>query len=272
MQIYLARNNHQAGPYTLEQVNQMLATGQVLLDDLAWHEGMPEWKKLGELTGGQLVYNPLTTQSPAANPVSPEKSWTTPSAKSYPAALDDDLAPLDRRFIAKVIDLLLLWIPLVIIFYNSLPASIFNQIEKIRGDAVLPSLEQQQQIADFITSLPEQTLLSITTSLFAYIVGYYILQAYLLKKSGQTIGKKALSIRIVDEQTGKKTTLVRSFFIRSLLFVLIANLLSRFGLNTLVYVVDYLFVFSQRRQTLHDRLARTIVVTAKPEQLDLDKE
>ncbi len=35
MQIYLARNNQQAGPYTLEQLNQMLASQQVLLTDLA---------------------------------------------------------------------------------------------------------------------------------------------------------------------------------------------------------------------------------------------
>lgn len=46
MQIYLARNNQQAGPYTLEQLNQMLASQQVLLTDLAWHEGMTEWKAL----------------------------------------------------------------------------------------------------------------------------------------------------------------------------------------------------------------------------------
>ncbi len=46
MQIYLARNNQQAGPYSLEQINQMLASQQVLLTDLAWHQGMPEWKAL----------------------------------------------------------------------------------------------------------------------------------------------------------------------------------------------------------------------------------
>ena len=44
MQIYLARNNQQAGPYTVEQINQMLQSQQVLLTDLAWYQGMPEWK------------------------------------------------------------------------------------------------------------------------------------------------------------------------------------------------------------------------------------
>ncbi len=67
MQIYLARNNQQAGPYTLEQLNQMLASQQVLLTDLAWHEGMTEWKALGELTQGKLVYQPTGYSAFSAN-------------------------------------------------------------------------------------------------------------------------------------------------------------------------------------------------------------
>ncbi|HEY4714293.1 MAG TPA: DUF4339 domain-containing protein, partial [Aquirhabdus sp.] len=55
MQIYLARNNEQAGPYTLEQVNAMLANKQIVLTDLAWHDGMTNWLPLGQLTGGKFV-------------------------------------------------------------------------------------------------------------------------------------------------------------------------------------------------------------------------
>ena len=68
MQIYLARNNQQAGPYTVEQVNQMLASQQILLTDLAWHEGMVEWKALGELTQGKLVYEPAGYIAPPSVP------------------------------------------------------------------------------------------------------------------------------------------------------------------------------------------------------------
>lgn len=71
MQIYLARNNQQAGPYTLEQLNQMLASQQVLLTDLAWHEGMTEWKALGELTQGKLVYQPTGYSAFSANTNTP---------------------------------------------------------------------------------------------------------------------------------------------------------------------------------------------------------
>ncbi len=81
MQIYLARNNVQAGPYTLEQVNNMLASGEVILTDLAWHENMPQWQPLGELTGGQYVYNPngiATSNEKKAEEIS-ENKVETPS-------------------------------------------------------------------------------------------------------------------------------------------------------------------------------------------------
>lgn len=54
MHIFLARNNVQAGPYTLEQLNQMLATGQVLLTDLMWHQGMDNWNTVNAMTDGQF--------------------------------------------------------------------------------------------------------------------------------------------------------------------------------------------------------------------------
>ena len=59
MQIFLARNNVQAGPYNLEQLNIMLASGEVTLDDLVWHDGLDQWQRLGDLTGNQTVYRPL---------------------------------------------------------------------------------------------------------------------------------------------------------------------------------------------------------------------
>lgn len=61
MQIFLARNNVQAGPYNLEQLNIMLASGEVMLDDLVWHDGLDQWQRLGDLTGNQTVYRPLPT-------------------------------------------------------------------------------------------------------------------------------------------------------------------------------------------------------------------
>ncbi len=58
MQIFLARNNVQAGPYDLDQLNIMLASGEVVLDDLIWHDGLSQWQRVGDLTGNQHVYRP----------------------------------------------------------------------------------------------------------------------------------------------------------------------------------------------------------------------
>ncbi|MEN6670468.1 RDD family protein [Psychrobacter sp. B38] len=63
MQIFLARNNVQAGPYNLEQLNIMLASGEVLLDDLMWHEGLDQWQRVGQLTNNQTVYRPAQPAS-----------------------------------------------------------------------------------------------------------------------------------------------------------------------------------------------------------------
>ena len=67
MQIFLARNNVQAGPYSLEQLNIMLASGEVLLDDLMWHEGLEQWQRVGTLTNNQTVYRPTNVSSPEVN-------------------------------------------------------------------------------------------------------------------------------------------------------------------------------------------------------------
>lgn len=111
MQIYLARNNQQAGPYTLEQVNQMLASQQILLTDLAWHEGMTEWKALGELTQGKLVYQPIGYSAPVINTNS-SPNETIRQIRVEPKI--HELASIQSRALAKIIDLLL-WLPIAAI-------------------------------------------------------------------------------------------------------------------------------------------------------------
>ncbi|WP_430737239.1 RDD family protein [Psychrobacter sp. VH5] len=67
MQIFLARNNVQAGPYNLEQLNIMLASGEVVLDDLMWHEGLEQWQRVGTLTNNQTVYTPAPANGAEVN-------------------------------------------------------------------------------------------------------------------------------------------------------------------------------------------------------------
>ncbi|WP_262880685.1 RDD family protein [Psychrobacter sp. ANT_WB68] len=67
MQIFLARNNVQAGPYTLDQLNIMLTSGEVVLDDLIWHEGLDQWQRVGNLTNNQTYYRPAPIATEEVN-------------------------------------------------------------------------------------------------------------------------------------------------------------------------------------------------------------
>tara|TARA_B100001123_G_scaffold344457_1_gene391485 strand:+ start:422 stop:1075 length:654 start_codon:yes stop_codon:yes gene_type:complete len=50
LKVFVQRNGEQQGPFTLEDVQQLLKEGQLLDSDLGWIEGTPEgWKRLDQL-------------------------------------------------------------------------------------------------------------------------------------------------------------------------------------------------------------------------------
>jgi hypothetical protein len=77
MKIYVNKNGQQSGPYTQEQLQQYLAMGELAAEDLAWHEGLPEW-----VTVGALV-NPAGVPAPPMPPggVQPQEGGISPKIK-----------------------------------------------------------------------------------------------------------------------------------------------------------------------------------------------
>ena len=249
MQIYLARNNQQAGPYTLEQLNQMLASQQVLLTDLAWHEGMTEWKALGELTQGKLVYTPTGCVPPVHAPL---QNPTISQIKVENKTQTQELASINIRALAKIIDLLL-WLPAAAIPSFFLNADQVNELSSIQqkmqsADTSTQAMQLQQQLFTLIPVEAWQTM-------FAYIIIMLAIQAFFLAKSGQSIGKKLTRIKIVDAENGEKVNLTRIFLLRSIVFIILNMLFMPF-----ITIADYLFALGRNRQTLHDKLAKTIVI------------
>ena len=49
MEIRINRDGTEFGPYTLEEVNQMLEEGSLLPTDLAWHDPMETWAELSQV-------------------------------------------------------------------------------------------------------------------------------------------------------------------------------------------------------------------------------
>jgi hypothetical protein len=51
MEILITRDGQQFGPYTLDDVNAYLASGELNADDMAWHDGMADWLPLRSIEG-----------------------------------------------------------------------------------------------------------------------------------------------------------------------------------------------------------------------------
>lgn len=250
MQIYLARNNQQAGPYTLEQVNQMLASQQILLTDLAWHEGMTEWKALGELTQGKLVYQPIGYSAPVINTNS-SPNETIRQIRVEPKI--HELASIQSRALAKIIDLLL-WLPIAAIpsfFFNESQYKQLFELQKQMQSAEVASTKAAELQHQLFTLIP----IEAWHSMLVYVVIMLAIQAFLLTKFGQSIGKKIVGIKIVDAESNGKVNLTRIFLLRSIVFIIL-NLL----FMPISTIIDYAFALGQKRQALHDKMARTKVI------------
>lgn len=254
MQIYLARNNQQAGPYTLEQLNQMLSSQQVLLTDLAWHQGMTEWKALGELTQGKLVYTPEGYTAPTAFPEpSPVQNSAIRKVQvEKKVTSKQELASIPTRILAKIIDLLL-WLPAAAIPSFFLKPEQFNQLSEIQqkmqmAETSTQAMQLQQELFTLIPAEAWQTM-------FIYLIIMLGIQAFMLAKSGQSIGKKLTKIKIVDAENGEKVSLMRAFTLRSFIFIVLNLLFMPF-----ITIIDHVFALGEKRQTLHDKLAKTKVI------------
>lgn len=100
-------------------------------------------------------------------------------------------------------------------------------------------------------------------------IGWTIWQIVLLYKYGQTIGKKALGIRVV-RMDGSRVSFARFFFLRGAALIVIIWVGSIVGVlvhfpygGNVVQLIDCLMIFGAAHRCLHDLIADTQVVTAE---------
>ena len=89
------------------------------------------------------------------------------------------------------------------------------------------------------------------------MVVYAVINGRLLANRGQTVGKMAAAVRIVDARTREIVPFWKSFGLR---VVVIQALASVPAVGALFSLVDVLFIFGERRRCLHDHLAGTVVI------------
>ena len=116
------------------------------------------------------------------------------------------------------------------------------------ADTSTQAVQLQQELFTLIPIEAWQTM-------FVYIIIMLGIQAFMLAKSGQSIGKKLTKIKIVDAENGEKVSLMRVFTLRSFIFIILNMLFM-----PLITIIDHVFALSEKRQTLHDKLAKTKVI------------
>ena len=101
----------------------------------------------------------------------------------------------------------------------------------------------------------DSSLLILPLSLCALgFIAWAWITLLLVARFGQTMAKRALEIRVVRSD-GSQASLGRIFWLRNVVNGLL-SVIPLYGL------IDLLFIFGERRQTIHDLIADTIVVRA----------
>lgn len=84
-----------------------------------------------------------------------------------------------------------------------------------------------------------------------------LLEAVPLSIRGQTLGKMAFGIVIVDQNTMQPVGFLKGYLVRMFVFRSLANAVP--VVSIIVYIVDAVFLFLDGHETLHDKMAGTIV-------------
>src|SRR5260370_33318917 len=79
MPYHVSRNGQMYGPYTLEDLQRYVASGNVLLTDLAKSEEMPEWLPVAQILGA-----PSGTPSPDLPVPPPAPAYPQAAGVAYP--------------------------------------------------------------------------------------------------------------------------------------------------------------------------------------------
>jgi uncharacterized RDD family membrane protein YckC len=159
-----------------------------------------------------------------------------------------ELASRGSRLKAYIVDTLIYMIPIIIV----LVAATF--------------LEDSEMASGFVKGMENGDFNSVSTFMPLY-VGFvalsftviFIVNLVYLYRNGQTIGKKALNIKIVRTDYSR-ASLPRIIFLR---YIVIGFLGGIPGIGVFITFADYLMIFGKERRCLHDYIADTIVVEAE---------
>jgi uncharacterized RDD family membrane protein YckC len=219
---YYAVGSQQQGPVTEDQLQGLIKGGVVTGDTLVWREGMANWLPYRTVSGATP---PPPAAASTAVPVSTQTLAFTPTAEVL-------YAGFWIRFCAKMLDGLVIGIPIGILLVISMVAS--GAFAQKRGDAamLIPVVQIVIQLVAMVLSVLYNTI----------AVGTW----------GTTLGKKACGLKVIRADGSKPTygrACGRAF----------AEILS----GAVCYIGYIIAGFDDQKRSLHDHMCDTRVVRDK---------
>lgn len=235
MQVWIGRNGERFGPYTDDEIRQWLRDGTCRPDELGWYDGMVDWRPLGELFPDE---RPSIADGVPPMPPSP------PPFMGVTDVAAPEYAGFWLRFGAWVIDYLILIVP-------------FTAISLGMGLSTIATAFLEQMKTDQVAAFQAYAAAMLPITYVLMVIGYVYYTLFEASKWQATPGKMAVGIRVTDTD-GQRISLARSAGRNA---VRLTNVL-RFPvpLPMICYVVA---AFTQRKQGVHDLLARTYVLTGR---------
>ncbi len=225
----LGADGKEYGPVPADKVHDWIKARRANLQTKARRDGEAEWKTLGDFA--EFTAPPASVAPAAPPPPITVASMIGTSAVTAPAA-ELELAGRGARLLAQIID-----------FLTSCIAMLPGGVLLLMGGGTRSG----------VTSLVGMGLMGLGA------VALLIIQIYLLTTSGQTIGKKLMSVRIVGYLDDTNPGFVKAFLLR----VFVNGLIGAIPFLGLAYtLVDICFIFRGDRRCIHDLIAGTKVVKA----------
>lgn len=192
-----------------------------------------------------------TSSAPPKPTISDDNPYAAPDTVVIDILGKNDeikLASRGSRLKAYIIDTLIYMTPIIIVLVTA------------------TFLEDSEMASGFVEGMENGDFNSVSTFMPLYatfialsFIVIFILNLIYLHRNGQTIGKKALNIKIVRTDYSR-ASLPRIIFLR---YIVIGFLGGIPGIGVFITFADYLMIFGKERRCLHDYIADTIVVEAE---------
>ncbi len=200
MEFYLSLDGSKVGPYSIFKVGDLLESGEINGDTLAWHRELETWKPIKDIPSldAVRVITPDHEPPPPSLPPHVEEIGSSPLPSVEP---EQEVPALRRsrpfvRFWARMFDYLLV-------------STLVFQVSDVPIPVAAPGEGFADLFARYLEEMQKPEALVMARTLFFALIGWHFIEATLLHLIGTTPGKFLFGVSLTTA-TGERIPFLRS--------------------------------------------------------------